>query len=293
MAERFGGQFSPKGKSATPGDPPGSADFVPPTLSRKTGVRSGLMFALPLLFLWPLLGGAPDRLVLAFVAAALMLGAAFLTREGIKAQQEYDARRVARRPAIPRKIFGSVLAGAALCAGALPWAEGIVYPALFGLIGAALHLGSFGPDPLADKGAEGIDRFQADRVAKAVAEAEVFVKGMTDAILRAGDRQLDARVDRFATSARALFRVIEEDPGDLSAARKYMSAYLMGARDATVKFADLYRQNRDARARADFEALLADLETTFAEKSKAFLANNHTDLDIEIAVLRDRLKLEA
>ena len=88
------------------------------------------------------------------------------------------------------------------------------------------------------------------------------------------------------------FRAIESDPGDLTAARKYLSVYLMGARDATVKFADLYRQNRDARARADYESLLADLETTFAEKSKAFLASNHTDLDVEIAVLRDRLTLE-
>ena len=77
------------------------------------------------------------------------------------------------------------------------------------------------------------------------------------------------RVDRFAAAARGLFRTIEGDPGDLTAARKYLSVYLMGARDATVKFADHYAQTRDAGARADYEALLTDLETTFAQKTTA------------------------
>jgi hypothetical protein len=63
-----------------------------------------------------------------------------------------------------------------------------------------------------------------------------------------------------------LFRTIEGDPGDLTAARKYLSVYLLGARDATVKFADHYAQTRDAAARTDYEALLTDLETTFARR---------------------------
>jgi hypothetical protein len=290
MAERFGGQFSPNGKQDPTGTGP-KPPARPPSLD-KAGLRSSLMFALPLMFLGPLFGGTPGGLVIAFVAAALMLASAILTREGIKAHAAFDARKVARRPALPRKIAGSVLAGAALMAGGMAWADGLLYPVLFSLIGAALHLGAFGPDPLHDKGAEGIDKFQTDRVARAVDEAEIYLRGMSDAILRAKDRQLETRVQGFIASARGLFRVIENDPGDLTAARKYISVYLMGARDATVKFSDLYGQNGDAKARADYEALLSDLETTLAEKSQAFLANDRSALDVEIAVLRDRLKLE-
>ena len=66
----------------------------------------------------------------------------------------------------------------------------------------------------------------------------------------------------------------------------------MGARDATVKFADLYAQTRDARARSDYEALLSDLETTFAARSQQFLTNDAGALDVEIQVLRDRLQFE-
>jgi hypothetical protein len=65
----------------------------------------------------------------------------------------------------------------------------------------------------------------------------------------------------------------------------------MGARDATAKFADVFKTSRSPQARADYEALLADLETNFAARTTALLSNNHTDLDVEIKVLRDRLKM--
>jgi hypothetical protein len=143
-----------------------------------------------------------------------------------------------------------------------------------------------------DKGAEGIDSFQTDRVARAVDEAEKLLEGMRDAILRAGDRQLEARVERFAATAQAMFRGVESDPRDLTAARKYLSVYLTGARDATVKFADLYRQNRDGAVRAEYVALLDDLETNFARRTQTLLSDNRTDLDVEISVLRERLGRE-
>jgi hypothetical protein len=145
---------------------------------------------------------------------------------------------------------------------------------------------------LKSKGMAGQDLFQTDRVARAVTEGEALLAAMSDAILRAGDLALESRVARFCDIARGLFRQVENDPGDLTAARKYMSVYLTGARDATAKFADLFATSRDATARKDYEALLSDLETNFAARTNALLSNSHTDLDIEIQVLRDRLKLE-
>jgi hypothetical protein len=64
--------------------------------------------------------------------------------------------------------------------------QGLVYPVLYALVGAALHLGAFGTDPMADKGMEGIDAFQTGRVAHAVEEGEAYLAAMQDAILRAG-----------------------------------------------------------------------------------------------------------
>jgi len=293
MAQRFGGKYSPgttrKGDGKTPTAPTSPFDGRAPA---RAGTRSNLLFAASLLFLPSAFTGSPRALFLGLAATGLMLLAAWLTREGLRAHAAYDLRTVARRPAIPRKLFGAVLTGAALAAGGLMTQSGVVFPALFALAGTALHLGSFGLDPMRDKGASGIDQFQTDRVARAVDEGEKHLAAMHDAILRAKDRQITARVDRFAAAARVLFRSVEQDPRDLTAARKYLSVYLIGARDASVKFADLYARTRDTKARADYLALLDDLETTFAGRSRAFLENNRTDLDVEIEVLRDRLKLE-
>ncbi len=294
MAQRYGGKYSPDAKvdGAKPGQPAQAHPFDGQRPTR-AGFRANLLFVLPFLFAWRAFLGEPADLIAGLGTFALLMLAAWLTREGILAQEAYDSRKVARRPAIPRKIFGSVLMGAGLALSTFYSGHGPVIAAALGLIGAVLHIAAFGPDPLSDKGAEGIDAFQTERVASAVDEAEKHLKAMKDAILRAGDRRLEGRVDRFAATARQMFRTVEGDPRDLTAARKYLGVYLMGARDASVKFADLYAQNRDPQALADYTALLDDLETNFADRTAKLLENGKTDLDVEIGVLRDRLKLES
>jgi len=286
MAQRFGGQHSPQDNR------PSVAPVAPVALKVAGNWRTTVLFLAAFLFLFPAFGDGPREMLLGLAAGGLLILSALITREGLKAEAAYTARKIARRPALPRKVAGAMLTGAALAVGGVIADQGIVYPALFALVGAGLHLFSFGLDPMADKGMEGIDTFQTNRVANAVEEGEKHLTAMKDAIVRAGDRALERRVDQFTATARTMFRTIEGDPGDLTAARKYMSVYLLGARDATVKFANHFAQTRDSGARTDYESLLADLETTFARKTTAFLSNNRTDLDVEIAVLRDRLKLD-
>ncbi len=286
MAQRYGGRYSPDGNRPAQG---GSATVV----ARPRGQwRTTVLFLSAFTFLFPAFGDDPDDMLMGLGAGGLLVLAAWTTREGLKAEAAFNARKLARRPAFPRKIAGAVLTGCALALGGFIAEPGLLYPTLFALVGAGLHLVSFGIDPIAGKGMEGIDTFQTDRVARAVDEGERHLAAMKDAILRVRDRQLEGRVDRFITAARSLFRTVEGDPGDLTAARKYLSVYLMGARDATVKFADHYAQTRDASARADYEALLTDLETTFASRTTALLTNSRTDLDVEVSVLRERLKLD-
>ncbi len=292
MAQRYGGKYSPdaSAQAQAPATQAGMNRFDgkrPAPLQ----ARTNLFFVASLFMLVPAFTGGPDALFAGLGATGLLLGAAWLTREGLIAADAYAARTLARRPAIPRKLFASVLTGAGLGLGATI-SQPDLYPVLFALAGTALHLMSFGLDPMRDKGTAGIDTFQSDRVARAVDEAERNLSAMRDAILRANDRQLEARVESFAATARALFRTVEGDPGDLTAARKYLSVYLSGARDATVKFADFYATSRDATARTDYLGLLDDLETNFASRTKSLLTNNRSDLDVEIGVLRERLQRE-
>lgn len=286
MSQRFGGKYSPDGS--------GNAPTPPPIKARrsKVGVRVNALFFLPLPIGLTAFGKDATGLGLSLVALAVLLGAAWMLREGLLAEEAYAARKVAKRPALPRKILASVLCGVGLALAGLSNEVGVLGAALFAVLGAGLHVAAFGLDPLTDKGAEGVDAFQTERVARVVDEAEAYLSAMSDAILRAGDRQLEMRVEAFKATAREMCRQVEEDPRDLTAARKYLGVYLMGARDATVKFADLYARSRDAKARTDYVALLDDLTANFTARREAMLLDDRSDLDVEIEVLRDRLARE-
>ena len=291
MAQRFGGKYSPQGS-----DDPGLQDSTPPNAYAgarvdPVGFKANLLF-LPSLPLLIFSLGSAVNLLLAIVAAAILTLATWLLREGLRAEAAYNDRRVARRPALPRKMAASVLTGIGIAVAAYRFDPGLAAPLLYGLIATVLHSAAFGFDPLKDKGMDGVDTFQQSRVAHAVGEAEDYLKAMKAAIDTTNDRALEARVERFQSTARELFRTVEDDPRDLATARKYLTVYLMGARDATTMFAEVWRRNRDTRARADYLALLDDLEKNFAARTKALLLDDRSDLSIEIDVLRERLQRE-
>ncbi|WP_213685088.1 5-bromo-4-chloroindolyl phosphate hydrolysis family protein [Roseicyclus sp.] len=292
MAQRFGGEFSPEARSAKAGSPRPEPVSFRGRKPMRHGAKLNLLFALALLpllsvFFQPLIAMATD-----LVGMGALLLSAWLTRDGVRAEDAFAERKVARRPAIPRKIFGAVsmAAGVGLLVFGGQWA---VLPALLSaLIAGALHLGAFGLDPLRDKGMEGVDRMQSDRIARKIDEAEKLLAQMRDAIRRARDNQLEDRVAGFSETVRGLFRQVEADPRDLAAARRYLGVYLQGARDATMQFADLYARSRDAEVRADYIAFLDDLDTNFASRTTALLRDDRTNFDIETEVLRDRLNRE-
>lgn len=286
MAQRYGGKYSPDGASSDSG----AQDYRSAKRTRAGG-RVNFLFLAPLPMIWKAFTSEPAVMAMWLAALALLLFAAWLTREGVLAQEAYDARKVARRPAIPRKIMGSLATGAGLaCAGLAGF--GPLEAIIFAALGTVLHFASFGADPLKNKGYENLDEFQTDRVARVVEKAEAELKAMSEAAHRAGDRQVSARVERFQTQARELLRTVEEDPRDLTAARKFMGVYLKGARDAADKFADIYSRARSQEAKKDFIELLSDLQDSFNAKTRSLLLDDRSDLNVEIEVLRERLKQE-
>lgn len=292
MAQRFGGKFSNGGSTTPKEDAIREARAVDRAVDA-AGARATILFIPPLILVITSINDGAAALVMALIGGAVLALAAWLLRDGLKAEVEYNARPIARRPALPRKMLASALTGVGIAIAALTGeGNGIIAAVLYGAAATALHVTAFGIDPLRDKRMEGIDTFQQDRVARVVDEAESYLASMTDHISTIGDRKLDLRVSGFQAMARKMIRTVEEDPRDLTAARKYLGVYLMGARDATVKFAEVYKRDKDVAARADYEALLEDLETNFVARTDQLLEGDREGMDIEIKVLRDRLQRE-
>jgi len=294
MSQRFGGKYSP---GTTPGAGPKSPRPAPAPLNEArldagAGAKAGLMFVPPVVLAVTSLFAPPAALLAGLAGAGVLMLAAWLTREGMRAEAAYDARPVARRPAMPRKVFGSVLTGAGIAIAAWTGETGLVGSGLYGIAAGALHLASFGIDPLKDKRIEGVDQFQSDRVAKVVDEAEAYLDTIWAQIRTTDARALHDRVAEFISAARGMIRTVESDPRDLTGARKYLGVYLMGARDATVKFVELWNRKPDPEARASYEALLDDLQDNFAKRTEKMMLDDRSDMDIEVKVLRDRLHRE-
>lgn len=304
MSKRFGGEHSPTGTRA--GDTPRETVThqpmeVAPFKGRKPlrhGAKINILFLLPLLTIFPavIFNSGVTQMAMDLAGGAMLLLSAWLTRDGVRAEDAYNERKVARKPAIPRKIFGSIGTGIGVAllvlGGSSLGVSEIVAANVVGFLAAGLHMFSFGLDPLTNKGMEGVDTFVSDRVARKIDEAEALLTQQKDAILRARDRQLEARVDQFQTTVRQLFRQVEEDPRDLNAARRYLGVYLQGARDATVQFASLYANKREDQLRTDYIAFLDDLEQNFASRKETLLIDDRTNFDVEIEVLQDRLRRE-
>ena len=287
MAKQYGGKYSPNGTPAT-----GPREVIDDRQVDAAGARSNLLFIPAIVLVATTFSDGPVSLITGLVGAATLTVAAMLLRGGLRAEAAYNLRKVARRPAVPRKMLASALTGIGVAIASFAHDASILTALLYGVAGLAVHVAAFGIDPLRDKRMEGIDTFQQDRVARVVDEAEAHLSVMARQIEGLGDRQLLIRVNAFQTAARKMIRTVEEDPRDLTGARKFLGVYLMGAKDATIKFVDLYRRSKDTAARANYEQLLGDLEQNFAARTEKMLLDDRSDMDIEIKVLRDRLQRE-
>ena len=137
MAERYGGKYSPGGAGGA-----GKPAFA----GRRTraGARVNALFLAPAPLLIFAFMRDPVGLAFNLSAFAVLMLAAWLTREGLIAEEAYEARTVARRPVLPRKILGSLLTGAGLAVAGYGAGQGVPVSALFAVLGFGLHLFAFG-----------------------------------------------------------------------------------------------------------------------------------------------------
>lgn len=270
--------------------------FVKTRLMLRT--RAMFLVPIPLLFmgLYSAVTGSAIEMVGRFAGFGLFMLAAWLLMEGQKAQHAYEARDVAKPPAFPRKLFASILTGVAVAAtslfGFLPLLNEPVTAAVYAVMAALLHSVSFGLDPMKAKGLEGYSKQEVTRLLQALERGERLMEETLAAASTFPDRRLQQQVARLVEEARGVFRAIEKDPRDLDRSRKFMAVYLQGARDATVKLAHLKAQSQALQEYDDYERLLTDLQQQFERQQQSLLRNDRTELDVEVEVLRERIKQE-
>jgi 5-bromo-4-chloroindolyl phosphate hydrolysis protein len=303
-AKRFGGAHSKGGSSVSKGaqsSPPLPAK--PPGRTRFSGRKaSGFSWRVLGLYLAPsglllpgllgLLSADLPRIGWALGGYALMMFGAWMTGQGLKAEAAFAERLVAKPPAFPRKLFGGALIATALFGVMFVGIDVGLLPSLFyGALALGAHIYAFGIDPMKAKGVISHDGADLSHVVDRLEEAEAVVDATVEAARHLGDRQLQGRVDNLAFAARDILWEIQSDPRDFRRARRFLSVHIVGLRDATQKYASAKAKGA-ADMRAEYNNLLTDLEASFAKQRETLLIDDRVDLEIEIEVLRDRLKEE-
>lgn len=287
MAEKFRGEFSPKSHADR------LRTQLAPANSSRLRIYYGLAFPMLAAGLMAVVAGHPFTALLEIGSALAVALAAQIMGAGLRAEAEYNARVIARAPAWPRKTIGAILMGAA--AGVGTW---VGYDSNFmlgigiGLVATAGMFMSFGFDPMRPKGMQGIDQAEAGRAADAIAKAEKYLSEIREMASGFTNRSLRLDAENLVVSAEDMFHSIEKDPSTYRDARRYLSVYLEGARDATSQYINLPKGQQTFEATEKYTALIRELDTGFRSQSQNMLSNTHNNLDIEIDVLRERLASE-
>jgi 5-bromo-4-chloroindolyl phosphate hydrolysis protein len=267
---------------------------------RMAPVRGWLLKVWAVLFGWPLFlalirGSFKDSLALAAAIALLWLGGELIAR-GSRDEFESDGRQLGRSPT-PRKLYGALAAGVAafaVSAGAAD--DGIGMALLFAAFAAGGCVLAYGLDPRADRASLEAAAKRAGvnsrEVIAALEEAQRKVQGIEEAARELHSRELKSRLDRICRQAYTILGQLEQDPKNLSRARRFLVTYLDGTRDVVTQYAAQQRDLADTPLAENFRRVLTTVEQVFAEQEEVLKQDDKLNLEVQIEVLETQLKRE-
>ncbi|MEE9326258.1 MAG: 5-bromo-4-chloroindolyl phosphate hydrolysis family protein [Cocleimonas sp.] len=262
----------------------------------KTGIKGTLLFLMPL----PVLLAAVIHLVKghffsSITAGALFAGfmvAAIVARHGFKLESKFKQKRLAKAPGTPFKSVAAVILSISTGLTAFLLSDYGLFPSI--LIGFVALLGfymAYGIDPRDDKTGNISLGVSADEVFQALEAAEIKIEAIEVARKNIKNIKFDQHLRRIIEKARGILSLIEEDPKDLSRARKFLKVYLDGTQRVTESYAKTHSKEATTEVLdKNFQEVLDSIETTFDEQHKKLLENDQFDLDVKIEVLKTQLK---
>jgi hypothetical protein len=219
-------------------------------------------------------------------AWALIVAGTIAARRGFAAEAEgREAPRGFRK-----RLAAFVGVGTGLAAG-LAAGHNPVVAVLFGLGAAAGIRLLYGPDAAPPPSAPEPEKpLAGDAAVLAAARARI---GRLEAAARAvPQRDFAEAIARIAALARRIVDEAEADPADLRRARRYLTLYLEGAETVANRYVETHRGQAAPALEENFRTLLADLEAGFAAQLAQLRETDVRALDIDIAVLQQRLREE-
>jgi 5-bromo-4-chloroindolyl phosphate hydrolysis protein len=233
------------------------------------------------------------RIITNVGGCAAFLLAANLLRKGISADKQYQEKKITQPPKWPFKTVAALIVAITTAWVAFMGAEHAFFTSLaFGLGAMAGMVMLYDFDPRQEKMVTGTHGYTAGEISETIDEAEAQISGIEQANKQIHNREFNLRIRTICEHAREVISMIEEDPGDIRRARKFLNIYLDGALKVTEGYADMQRKHQSEKLTQNFDNVLQTIESVFIEQKKKLLEDDVLDLDVKIEVLAAQLKHE-
>lgn len=260
-------------------------------------LKSAALFLLPfplvLAFFVALMSGEIGRLAAISGAISAFFAAGVFTWRGLVAQARFFLGQQLDPPAVPLKTVSAMLTALGAGLAAFAGGHGPAGIGAFAVLAAVGYFCFYGRDPKRKRidlpDVAGVDR---DAVTAQLKQAYGRLQGIEAAARSIAVPEFGERLKRIIGIGKQILAEIERDPRDAARARRFLHLYLDSAEKVTVEYARTHRQMRNRPLEQNFRQLLIDMEQTFEAQHQKLLENDVLTLDVEIEVLKARLKRE-
>lgn len=264
---------------------------------RRLGLRGILLYVLsaPLAFaaLIALAKGDFSSVLASGGAFGMLAVGARLNRRGMLERLLASERHYTRAMRFPFQYLAVVLVtlGTILAAHTAVGQDLLVSMVFGGLAAVGFHL-AYGLPSLAKLWAPSQAAVRDTSMLRALEQAERRLIAIEKAALSIRNQELERRLRRIAAQGRGILEMLEQRPGELFRARRFLNVYLEGAERVAIRYARTHRLSGGRALEANFRNVLTQIESAFERQRAQLLKQDEFDLDVQIEVLRKQLQNE-
>ena len=163
-------------------------------------------------------------------------------------------------------------------------------------IGGACYIGYrllFGTDLSKEDLWQDLGGLAAERALKRITKARKLMAAINEINHTIPDEHLSVKLDRLEDTGHKIIELFEKDPGNLKRSKRFIEVYLDGAVSVSRKYAELHLKAHNEEMHENYKEFLKEMVKAFDKQYHALLHDDMIDLDVEIEVLKRRMKSEA
>ncbi len=228
------------------------------------------------------------------ISLALFIFAAKLTKNGLKAQRDYEASPIAKAPKYPLKLISAtILSFATYYTSSVSTNNSTLFSLVLALSAFVGYYLYYGFDPKVDKlpnlpaGVDAQDVIDiTDDALKRIEELESVKNELKNPTTK-------AMLSKIIDESRHIVHEVQSSPVDLSKARKFFKIYL----DRSQKISDEYLKNYklgnvDEQMEGNYNKLLESVVETIQRQKEKLNDDDIMMLDVQIEALTKQIKHE-